>query len=952
MADEFYCSSGVGWGVMAQSAVAVATADRGQTGSVRNDGGFGARVEAPPPHLRNFHLSQQSRWKHAIPTSLKPSAIVETTKRHPSGDTYVDPFPDGPDAVRIPDGKDEGDADDVTARKQRASPTRASAPQASQQQRSPNSDINSTPSHSSVTSLTQSPEQDDALPPIPIHSSASSQRPSSNATSPASSKSGIAVANRPTCSSMDDVVASKLPQTSSSSNYPILNTSSGALSFSKECFARVMVDASLNGDFVRFVEIEHGNENIFFYRELAALEDLVTSTIGGLSYEAAAAYTAARAGGSSHVLARFIRRSFPSLNACSPQVPPPNFPSKRQLPPATTIGEPPPLLTLLASLPPLPPGCPIIPSLPGSVYEVNIPSAVRTRITRAMAGLERPDQPMSDTEAEPTVSLFDAAADEVLRMMYSDTFQRFVMWRRSGGGFEASLPLRDLESRTSDSSDRGRSSSSSSMLQLEGEEADLSAMMSNLTTAENEERQQVEESQSLQAAQQQGRRTKPSKLNLLPAAPIASVLSNLKGSLWRKKTVNTTENNDGRGMQTTTPTTQAKPSSAMDPGTVLPELVPDQQVQLHASPHQRLRQKNRSRSPPPRISPPRPATPVALPDYNRSLHTNIASAIFPDVLEFEHAKAVDTVEPVSELKFPVLPPSPASLTSDILSTVGLGKSPSSRSADGMSTTMSIGPEGGVITISNPSALFELGVVYAPLPPPHLQASDTAPLRDHSFEATPGKANAIRRPSLALSSASGLSVEHRGAPVPAPAAAPLPPLPFPNSMMASAPLPSLSSSSSSKPSSLWSSSSSSTSPSLSPSLPSSSTFFLSGGRGSNARGQLGWAQASTQPPPLSTQSNPPLSLSVATFNSPSSSFEFVSAAAGAPAPTVAATPAVHSVAENTDRLTPPQFSAYQTTQAGPVITRRKSSVTAGSMVVPPDGVSPAPALPGRWIVNEL
>ncbi|KAJ1563829.1 hypothetical protein HK405_000605 [Cladochytrium tenue] len=70
--------------------------------------------------------------------------------------------------------------------------------------------------------------------------------------------------------------------------------------------------------------------------------------------------------------------------------------------------------------------------MPGTLLEVNVSSTIRSRIERSLAYLPGGGAaPPAAATDMPTLTVFDEAADEVLRMLYSDTFQRYVVHRRS-----------------------------------------------------------------------------------------------------------------------------------------------------------------------------------------------------------------------------------------------------------------------------------------------------------------------------------------------------------------------------------------------------------------------------------------------------------------------------------------------------------------------------------------
>ncbi|KAI9335444.1 hypothetical protein DFJ73DRAFT_851755 [Zopfochytrium polystomum] len=248
------------------------------------------------------------------------------------------------------------------------------------------------------------------------------------------------------------------------------------LAFTKHSFALHMVDRNLLADFVSFVESQSCQESLIFYGDLIDLEDRVVETMAIQTAPASLAppphapvlmpedYPPARAAGASHALARFLRASLPPATATTSVE---NSPAVRTaedtLPPMFHD----PTVVLLASLPPLPAAYPVPPQLygayaeffdkflqEGALLEVNVPAAVRARVARGISELGWEGSTLA------TVTLFDDVADEVLRTLYNDTFQRFVSVRRAAVPEAALLRTPpDADTRTVSSSDHSESGS-------------------------------------------------------------------------------------------------------------------------------------------------------------------------------------------------------------------------------------------------------------------------------------------------------------------------------------------------------------------------------------------------------------------------------------------------------------------------------------------------------------
>ncbi|KAI9339429.1 hypothetical protein DFJ73DRAFT_948228 [Zopfochytrium polystomum] len=284
--------------------------------------------------------------------------------------------------------------------------------------------------------------------------------------------------------------------TPSASSHPLSPPVASVPTFTRESFARVMVDPDLLPDFVSFVELEHCFENILFYGDLMALEDRAASLIPFLTPESSAVYMAARSAGSSHALARFLRTNLPPAVSNLPASAAASAPGG---PPRAHSSSVSPLVATLSSLPPLPPAYPVPPQLlsayrdlyekflvHGTLLEINVPDSIRSRVVRAIADLGNANTVLA------TLTMFDDVADEVLRTLYTDSFQRFVTWRRNGGS--VGKQQRQSKSRDSDAgtvasdSSEGRRRTRSGRQNLPPpeptEEDQLADLVGSMSTAE------------------------------------------------------------------------------------------------------------------------------------------------------------------------------------------------------------------------------------------------------------------------------------------------------------------------------------------------------------------------------------------------------------------------------------------------------------------------------------
>ncbi|KAJ3104524.1 hypothetical protein HDU97_009137 [Phlyctochytrium planicorne] len=227
----------------------------------------------------------------------------------------------------------------------------------------------------------------------------------------------------------------KIPPVQGRTPAPVAFPKDEIVQFSRESFARVMVDPNLYSAFVDYVEIEHCGENIQFYQELCKLEDLVACSLMASSIQEAAAYESARSIGSTHALARFLRAA-----ATTSQ---------------TNIEESTAITSVLITLPPLPVQALPPPNLrtkyfdifttfiaQGSPMEINVTDATRKRIANALVpilsisavssktGSPSPAAPEPGAQFESfPCTVFNAAGDEIVDLLYRDTFKRFVAWR-------------------------------------------------------------------------------------------------------------------------------------------------------------------------------------------------------------------------------------------------------------------------------------------------------------------------------------------------------------------------------------------------------------------------------------------------------------------------------------------------------------------------------------------
>ncbi|KAJ3133289.1 hypothetical protein HK101_004468, partial [Irineochytrium annulatum] len=234
--------------------------------------------------------------------------------------------------------------------------------------------------------------------------------------------------------------------------------SEASIQFTREWFARVMVDVELNKLFTEFVEMEHCTENMVFYNELNKLEDLIASQTVTTSITEAAAYESARSAGSSHALARFLRAAAAASAYTASAVTTPKASldedrdaARRHAHSASQNAA----SAILAALPPLPPNAAPNNLIPhyvdifmtfiaaGSKEEVNVTDATRKRIAGALkeavdtfsvssvtASANKADALAKSSLASPLLStIFDPVGDEIVDLLYRDTFKRFVAWR-------------------------------------------------------------------------------------------------------------------------------------------------------------------------------------------------------------------------------------------------------------------------------------------------------------------------------------------------------------------------------------------------------------------------------------------------------------------------------------------------------------------------------------------
>ncbi|KAJ3110905.1 hypothetical protein HDU96_006158 [Phlyctochytrium bullatum] len=262
----------------------------------------------------------------------------------------------------------------------------------------------------------------------------------------------------------------KIPSKGRLANANLAFNKDEPIQFTRESFAKVMVDSRLYAAFVDYVEREHCGENIQFYQELSKLEDLIASCTLASSIHEAATYESARSAGATHALARFLRAAAAAAAAAS----------TNSLATTATVEEPTTASSVLTSLPPLP-STPAPPSLrrrylelyntfiaQGSPQEINVTDATRRRIANALApvlaissvasgnALQAPSGPPSSqpspsaggetggtgaNDDAPPATVFDAAGDEIVDLLYRDTFKRFVGWHAKNGLTGSSMGL-------------------------------------------------------------------------------------------------------------------------------------------------------------------------------------------------------------------------------------------------------------------------------------------------------------------------------------------------------------------------------------------------------------------------------------------------------------------------------------------------------------------------------
>ncbi|KAI9007119.1 RGS domain-containing protein [Gaertneriomyces semiglobifer] len=173
---------------------------------------------------------------------------------------------------------------------------------------------------------------------------------------------------------------------------------SNTLAFTKQCFERVMTNPELYAEFRSFCKASHCHENLQFYEEIKDLEDLLLRELPG--------YIAPT------TLCRFVHSKghIPT---------PPPSPTLAAFP----IFSPGPLLgTAPDTSKPVPNAL-----LPHFLYfhacyltancptEINLPSTIKQQISLK---LERGGELRSD--------VFDRAADEIINLIYFDSFARYI----------------------------------------------------------------------------------------------------------------------------------------------------------------------------------------------------------------------------------------------------------------------------------------------------------------------------------------------------------------------------------------------------------------------------------------------------------------------------------------------------------------------------------------------
>ncbi|KAJ3096245.1 hypothetical protein HDU97_006078 [Phlyctochytrium planicorne] len=231
------------------------------------------------------------------------------------------------------------------------------------------------------------------------------------------------------------------------------------IQFTRESFARVMVDQRLFSAFGDYVKMEHCGENIEFYQELSKLEDLIACGIMATSIQEADAYSTARKAGSTHSLARFLRYAATTSQSCSEN-------TTEASSAATSV---------LISLPPLPSQAPPPPDLKshyinifttfiaqGAPMEINVTDATRKRIASKLATII----PSHTASSIPTdqvgagsdnfpCTVFDSAGDEIIDLLYRDTFKRFVnYYSKNLSQFTHALSVTESPSSTPTTSSR------------------------------------------------------------------------------------------------------------------------------------------------------------------------------------------------------------------------------------------------------------------------------------------------------------------------------------------------------------------------------------------------------------------------------------------------------------------------------------------------------------------
>ncbi|KAJ3143929.1 hypothetical protein HK101_002941 [Irineochytrium annulatum] len=202
----------------------------------------------------------------------------------------------------------------------------------------------------------------------------------------------------------------------------------GKLRRTRDIFALVMTDPPQYAALRSFADSIHSGENFMFLESLSALEDLVSGRVGPSSSSP----------GATRALDRFVRAggtsSPPVPSPLGPPSPSPSSPTETAEPTYMIEGED---LILYRKF---------YDSFVGehAPCEINVPDSCLRGLAEVMAGIpggrssSRSSARQSDVSGSATprsvpANMFDAVADEVMRMVYDDIFGKYVIRVNAGG---------------------------------------------------------------------------------------------------------------------------------------------------------------------------------------------------------------------------------------------------------------------------------------------------------------------------------------------------------------------------------------------------------------------------------------------------------------------------------------------------------------------------------------